>query len=84
MAKARSTMTGVRSFLIAVVLLFSSMGALHVITVSCEAQLYIGKVPGSAHANLYFPQFADGGPVASQWQTTFTFGLVYKPVDFAF
>lgn len=81
MAKARSTMTGVRSFLIAVVLLFSSMGALHVITVSCEAQLL---VPGSAHANLYFPQFADGGPVASQWQTTFTFGLVYKPVDFAF
>ena len=80
MAKARSTMTGVRSFLIAVVLLFSSMGALHVITVSCEAQ----SVPGSAHANLYFPQFADGGPVASQWQTTFTFGLVYKPVDFAF
>jgi hypothetical protein len=29
--------------------------------------------PASAHTNLYFPQLADGGTPAQQWQTTFTF-----------
>ncbi len=29
--------------------------------------------PGSAHVNLYFPHFADGGAAAQKWQTTFTF-----------
>ncbi len=27
----------------------------------------------SAHTQLYFPQFVDGGPRAAQWMTTFTF-----------
>jgi hypothetical protein len=27
----------------------------------------------SAHALLYFPQFADGGPIPARWQTSFTF-----------
>ena len=30
-------------------------------------------VPQSAHVNLYFPQLADGGPRAQQWQTIFSF-----------
>ena len=30
-------------------------------------------VPDSAHVNLYFPHFADGGPDSQQWQTKFTF-----------
>ena len=30
-------------------------------------------LPESAHVDLYFPQFADGGPFSEQWQTIFTF-----------
>src|SRR4051812_21400567 len=30
-------------------------------------------IPESANTNLYFPQFANGGPVSGQWQTIFTF-----------
>jgi hypothetical protein len=29
--------------------------------------------PDGAHVNLYFPQFADGGSPAQQWQTSFVF-----------
>src|SRR5437016_5211065 len=32
-----------------------------------------GTLPDSAQVDLYFPQFADGGPVSGQWQTIFTF-----------
>ena len=32
-----------------------------------------GQIPSSAHTDLYFPQLADGGDAAQQWQTTFTF-----------
>src|SRR2546426_6741226 len=40
-----------------------------VFSVPIRAQL----TPESAHVQLYFPQFADGGPFSGQWQTTFTF-----------
>lgn len=29
--------------------------------------------PANSHVNMYFPQLADGGPVAGRWQTAFTF-----------
>jgi hypothetical protein len=32
----------------------------------------------TAQAHLCFPQFADGGPVSGQWQTTFTFVNSYN------
>jgi hypothetical protein len=39
----------------------------------CPAALIAQFVPVSAHTNLFFPQLADGGGSAQQWQTTFTF-----------
>jgi hypothetical protein len=35
--------------------------------------LWSQRQPASAHVNLYFPHFADGGPNFQRWQTTFTF-----------
>ena len=39
----------------------------------CPVGLVAQFVPVSAHTNLFFPQLADGGGPAQQWQTTFTF-----------
>jgi hypothetical protein len=39
----------------------------------CPVALVAQFEPASAHTNLYFPQLADGGTPAQQWQTTFTF-----------
>src|SRR6266436_3139643 len=35
--------------------------------------MFAQSPPESVQADLYFPQFANGGPTSGQWQTTFTF-----------
>jgi hypothetical protein len=46
----------------------------HLFLFAAISSVTLGQVePGSAHVNLYFPQFADGGSAAQQWQTSFVF-----------
>jgi hypothetical protein len=51
------------------VVLVVSVGAIFAFATRSFGQV----IPESAHVNLYFPHFADGGPEADRWQTTFTF-----------